>query len=40
MNYGIDYQIKLIIDAIIHGYALYTLFDWSLYLTWAIWDSN
>ena len=31
--------IKLIIDTIIHGYAIYTVFGWSLHLIGAIWDS-
>ena len=30
--------IKLIIDTIIHGYALYTVFGWSFHLIGAIWD--
>lgn len=31
--------IKLIIDTVIHGYALHTVYGWSLYLLGAIWDS-
>ena len=31
--------IKLIIDTIIHGYALYTVFGWSFHSIAAIWDS-
>lgn len=31
--------IKLAIDTIIHGYALHTIYGWSLYLLGAIWDS-
>lgn len=31
--------IKLIIDTIIHGYALHTVYGWSLYLIGAFWDS-
>ena len=30
--------IKLIIDTVIHGYALYTVFGWSFHLIGAIWD--
>ena len=31
--------IKLAIDTIIHGYALHTIYGWSLYLLGSIWDS-
>lgn len=31
--------IKLIIDTFIHGYALHTVYGWSLHLLGAIWDS-
>lgn len=31
--------IKLIIDTIIHGYALYSIYGWSLHLLGAIWTS-
>lgn len=31
--------IKLIIDTLIHGYALHTVYGWSLYLIGAFWDS-
>ena len=31
--------IKLIVDTIIHGYALHRLFGWSLHLLGAFWDS-
>lgn len=31
--------IKLMIDTIIHGYALHTLYGWSIVLIGAIWDS-
>ncbi|KMQ87336.1 hypothetical protein RF55_13410 [Lasius niger] len=31
--------IKLILDTIVHGYALHTVYGWSLYLLGAIWDS-
>lgn len=31
--------IKLIIDTLIHGYALHTVYGWSLFLIGAIWDS-
>lgn len=31
--------IKLLIDTIIHGYALHTVYGWSLYLIGAVWDS-
>ena len=31
--------IKLIADTIIHGYALHRLFEWSLHLLGAFWDS-
>lgn len=30
---------KLIIDTLIHGYALHTVYGWSLYLLGAIWSS-
>ena len=30
---------KLILDTIVHGYALHTVYGWSLYLLGAIWDS-
>lgn len=31
--------IKLIVDTIIHGYALHTVYGWSIFLIGAIWDS-
>lgn len=31
--------IKLIFDTIIHGYALHTVYGWSIYLVGAVWDS-
>ncbi|XP_051160480.1 uncharacterized protein LOC127281039 [Leptopilina boulardi] len=31
--------IKLLIDTIIHGYTLYTVFGWSFQLLGCIWDS-
>jgi len=31
--------IKLIIDTVIHGYALHTIYGWSLHLIGAFWDS-
>jgi len=31
--------IKLIIDTFVHGYALHTVYGWSVYLVGAIWDS-
>ncbi|XP_071653561.1 uncharacterized protein [Temnothorax longispinosus] len=31
--------IKLIMDTIIHGYALHTIYGWSIYLIGALWDS-
>ncbi|XP_067209983.1 uncharacterized protein [Linepithema humile] len=31
--------IKLILDTIVHGYALHTVYGWSVYLLGAIWDS-
>lgn len=31
--------IKLIIDTAIHGYALHTIYGWSLHLIGALWDS-
>ncbi|KAM0728880.1 hypothetical protein ACS0PU_004234 [Formica fusca] len=30
---------KLILDTIVHGYALHTVYGWSIYLLGAIWDS-
>lgn len=30
---------KLILDTLVHGYALHTIYGWSLYLLGAIWDS-
>ncbi|KAM0730290.1 hypothetical protein ACS0PU_004167 [Formica fusca] len=30
---------KLILDTIVHGYALHTVYGWSIYLIGAIWDS-
>ncbi|EZA60625.1 hypothetical protein X777_14435 [Ooceraea biroi] len=30
---------KLVLDTIVHGYALHTVYGWSLYLVGAIWDS-
>ena len=31
--------IKLIADTIIHGYALHSVFGWSIHLLGALWDS-
>lgn len=31
--------IKLVIDTIIHGYAIHTIYGWSLHLLGAFWDS-
>lgn len=31
--------IKLIIDTVIHGYALHTIYGWSIHLAGALWDS-
>ena len=31
--------IKLIADTIIHGYALHSIFGWSIHLIGALWDS-
>ncbi|KYN01403.1 hypothetical protein ALC62_07796 [Cyphomyrmex costatus] len=31
--------VKLILDTIVHGYALHTVYGWSVYLIGAIWDS-
>ena len=31
--------IKLILDTLVHGYALHTVYGWSLYLLGAVWDS-
>ncbi|XP_070518973.1 uncharacterized protein [Cardiocondyla obscurior] len=31
--------VKLILDTLVHGYALHTVYGWSLYLIGAIWDS-
>lgn len=31
--------IKFIFDTVIHGYALHTIYGWSIYLIGAIWDS-
>ncbi|XP_071577417.1 uncharacterized protein [Temnothorax nylanderi] len=31
--------IKLILDTLVHGYALHTVYGWSIYLIGAIWDS-
>lgn len=31
--------IKLILDTIVHGYVLHTVYGWSVYLLGAIWDS-
>ncbi|XP_070512818.1 uncharacterized protein [Cardiocondyla obscurior] len=31
--------IKLLIDTLVHGYALHTVYGWSIYLIGAIWDS-
>jgi len=30
---------KLILDTLVHGYALHTVYGWSIYLLGAIWDS-
>ncbi|XP_070529907.1 uncharacterized protein [Cardiocondyla obscurior] len=31
--------VKLILDTLVHGYALHTVYGWSLYLIGVIWDS-
>lgn len=31
--------VKLILDTLVHGYVLHTVYGWSLYLVGAIWDS-
>ncbi|KAK0156664.1 hypothetical protein PV328_012464 [Microctonus aethiopoides] len=31
--------IKFSVDIIVHGYALHTIFGWSLWLLGAVWDS-
>jgi len=31
--------VKLLLDTLVHGYALYTVYGWSVYLLGAIWDS-
>jgi hypothetical protein len=31
--------IKFLLDTLVHGYALHTVFGWSVYLLGAIWDS-
>lgn len=31
--------IKLIIDTVIHGYAIHSIYGWSVHLLGAIWDS-
>ncbi|KYQ55396.1 hypothetical protein ALC60_05684 [Trachymyrmex zeteki] len=31
--------IKLLLDTFIHGYALHSVYGWSVYLVGAIWDS-
>jgi len=31
--------VKLILDTLVHGYALHTVYGWSLYLIGAVWDS-
>lgn len=31
--------VKLILDTFVHGYALHTVYGWSVYLVGAIWDS-
>lgn len=31
--------VKLILDTFVHGYALHTVYGWSIYLIGAIWDS-
>jgi len=31
--------IKLIVDTIIHGYALHSVYSWSLHLIGAVWSS-
>lgn len=30
---------KLVLDTLVHGYALHTVYGWSIYLIGAIWDS-
>lgn len=32
-------RIKFIIDTLVHGYALHTVYGWSLWLIGAVWDS-
>lgn len=31
--------IKLLVDTVVHGYALHSVYGWSIYLVGAIWDS-
>lgn len=31
--------VKLLLDTLVHGYALHTVYGWSMYLLGAIWDS-
>jgi len=31
--------VKLLLDTLVHGYALHTVYGWSVYLLGAIWDS-
>ena len=37
--YLLTRAIKLLLDTIVHGYALHTVYGWSVYLLGAIWDS-
>jgi len=37
--YLIGRLIKLLLDTFVHGYALHTVYGWSVYLLGAIWDS-
>ncbi|KYN12279.1 hypothetical protein ALC57_15559 [Trachymyrmex cornetzi] len=37
--YLIGRLVKLFLDTFVHGYALHTVYGWSVYLIGAIWDS-
>lgn len=37
--YLIGRLIKLLLDTFVHGYALHTVYGWSVYLIGVIWDS-
>jgi len=38
-NFILIRLIKLIVDTIIHGYALHSVYGWSLHLIGAVWSS-